>query len=149
MQYAELKPELSASFFTDPRKHQTVGKPLGDGRAKAFPSVNQIQDAIKADEAFDDDFDDDFDDQDWLEMGNIITTLYFVATVLTDLAVDAHGLPHTDTFNKKADAQYKGFKPATDPRDLAHVDHNEPEWNPRRLDSGKWACNHKCKDKNA
>lgn len=22
-------------------------------------------------------------------------------------------------------------------------------WNPERLDNGKWACNHKCKDKTA
>ena len=29
------------------------------------------------------------------------------------------------------------------------VDTKQTAWNPEKLENGKWACNHKCKDKNA
>ena len=81
MQYAELKPELPASFFTAPRNHQTIGKPLGDGRLKRFPSFKKIEGTVTDDESFD----DDVNDQDLLEMGNIVTTRFLVSNSLDSL----------------------------------------------------------------
>lgn len=34
-------------------------------------------------------------------------------------------------------------------RNKKQADTERMAWNPEKLENGKWACNHKCKDKNA
>lgn len=127
VQYADLKPDLPASFFPAPSKNQAINNLLENGRLKALPSFKKFKQTPTADEIFD----DNVDDQDLLE------------------AVDAHGHTHIDTYNQEADPHSKHSEPATNQQILARVDRKESEWNPRRLDNGKWACNHKCRDKTA
>ena len=33
-------------------------------------------------------------------------------------------------------------------RNKKQADTEKPSWNPEKLENGKWACNHKCRDKN-
>ena len=34
-------------------------------------------------------------------------------------------------------------------RNKKQADTQQTVWNPEKLENGKWACNHKCRDKNA
>ena len=34
-------------------------------------------------------------------------------------------------------------------RNKKQADTEQTAWNPEKLENGKWACNHKCRDKNA
>ncbi len=37
----------------------------------------------------------------------------------------------------------------TTARNEKQADTEQTAWNPEKLENGKWACNHKCRDKNA
>lgn len=50
--------------------------------------------------------------------------------------------PSKTTVYQKITSQSEGTKPGVSTKADVSVD-----WEPRRLDNGKWACNHKCKDK--
>ena len=78
LQYAQLRPELPASFFPAASKNQAIENSLGDRRPKTLPTFKKSKDTSAADEIFD----DDIDDQDLLEAGNVITTLSFIASGL-------------------------------------------------------------------
>lgn len=59
--------------------------------------------------------------------------------------VEGNDFNHIDTFDDK-----RIHKTKLDvPQSRGTVDRNYGSWNPKQLENGKWACNHKCKDKTA
>lgn len=59
---------------------------------------------------------------------------------LTEKPADEMVFNHIDTFEPKAKPNQKGKSTTTTNTD-------QVAWAPEKLDNGKWACNHKCKDK--
>ena len=54
----------------------------------------------------------------------------------TEGFVDINKLPSTNEYVKRSRVDV-----------TSGVDRESPDWNSERLENGKWACNHKCKDK--
>lgn len=135
LRFAELKHNLPASVFPQPfSDHRKLGKvPANDhedeGRAAGkqrlngiFP--NQQASAAPRDEEFSD---SDFNDQEFIALANVNSRI--------DQTCANTGPAPT--------------QPKATPLGALQGVNNETAWNPTQLDNGKWACNHKCKDKSA
>lgn len=128
LRYAELKPELPAHLFpTSSTKSQRQQPALDRGNLERI-------DGRLAEEAFhtslatleDEEFaEDEIDDQDMVNAA---------------AGVDFNHIDHLDV-----DPDGRKTKPGLQGRE--RIDAKQVAWSPERLDNGKWACNHKCKDK--
>lgn len=128
LRYAELKPELPAQLFPQSptpteqqqtTQHQRISSAVDFGQADG---AYQTSPATLEDNEF---AEDEIDDQD----------LVNVATGLEFNHID-HLSTHLNRPKTSAQTQSRNRTSAA-----------QPGWNPERLDNGKWACNHKCKDK--
>lgn len=54
-----------------------------------------------------------------------------------------------DALVEDAASKRGNTKPHAGPKTTLPIDRDNTTWNPPQLDNGKWACNHKCKDKTA
>lgn len=88
----------------------------------------------------DDEFgDDDIDDQDMANAGRrLCPTQYLSLYILIKQTAKGMDFSHVDDFDTS-------LRPSTKGRSTIE----QSGWNPERLENGKWACNHRCKDKTA
>ena len=85
--------------------------------------------------------DDGLNDQDLLDAGNYVY-VFASSGNANSTAVDGHDFSHIDDFDQKAGI---GGEPVV-PQARLTSDEESP-WSPTQLLNGKWACNHKCKNK--
>ena len=126
LQHAELKPDLPAHLFPQPQDQRRQIAAAQDPRSKMV--LPQVQDGITTSPATlgDDEFDEyEIQDQD---MVDAVT-----------------GLEFHDVDNIKAVSCQQNL--ASNPQHRSRANPEETSWNPEKLENGKWACNHKCKDK--
>ena len=135
MQYAELHPKLPASMFRtrseyvfDPQdENQTMN--ISRRRTK---SETDRRDIAEVDCVGDEFGDDDLDDGTMLAVANGI-----------DIS-NIDDLGPSKLNNPRPIAPARAQPMATDLQDQELV-----QWGPTRLQNGKWACKHRCKDKSA
>lgn len=137
MRYAELKPGLPASMFPD-----TVVRPqatllqagIGEDRVSRIGARQTIQPGpggLRETSEGEDFGDDDVDDQAFMA------------------AADATEFRDIDTYVQESERQPLAAKQDIGSKRTDTNNREELAWNPTQLDNGKWACNHKCKDKTA
>lgn len=64
------------------------------------------------------------------------------------LPVQEMDFSHIDEFDSRSkQGKFKQLKPGVLESKANKTEHTA--WNPEKLGNGKWACNHKCKDKTA
>ncbi|KAL9104182.1 MAG: hypothetical protein Q9163_000834 [Psora crenata] len=119
LRYAELKPELPAYLFQLP-SYLTEESAGSNAASTRKPAERAMQSGHQSNAKISDG--DEFDDDALADqdMVNVVTGLDF---------------SHIDSYDvdlKRED-----------------VNHGICAWSPEKLDNGKWACNHKCKDKTA
>lgn len=56
---------------------------------------------------------------------------------------------HVDSFDTSSISQAPKLAVHSHKGDSVMVETNISDWIPKQLESGKWECNHKCKDKTA
>ncbi|MCJ1469660.1 Sec63 [Pseudocyphellaria aurata] len=134
MRHAELKPELPSSMFP-------LQKPRSQEQLPSHPSKTQKpnvdilsfgrekRNIPSLDHSCSDEFLDEIDDQDMIEV------------------VDDMDFIHVDSFDASSISQTP--ESTTRFRDRVTAELNLTDWIPKQLESGKWECNHKCKDKRA
>ncbi|MCJ1284418.1 Sec63 [Xylographa opegraphella] len=130
LRYAELKPQIPPSAFpfistTSPTTGLRVSRATQDvdvskGAKEIVTSTGDYTARLEHDDEFPD---DDIDDRDLIAAANELD--------FTDV----------DTFD------FKRQQVATTESIKAPKDIQEHEWEPQRIENGKWSCNHKCKDK--
>ncbi len=128
LRYAELKPELPAHLFPTPCTKSQEQQPAEDqrdlerigGRPAEEPSYTSPA-TLENDEFAE----NEIDDQDMVNAA---------------LGMDFN---HIDLL----DMDSNGRKTKSGLQDRKKLPTKQPTWNPERLNNGKWACNHKCKDK--
>ncbi|KAL8829578.1 MAG: hypothetical protein Q9170_006107 [Blastenia crenularia] len=127
MRYAELKPNLPSSVFPSPplpdNQDERIIPVVPCNKKSSVASSSTVQ----GDEGL---YDDGAADADLLE----------AATLLGFNDIEAFETSDDPNSSKKK-AQGKTGKD--------HNETNEQDWAPTQLQNGKWACNHKCKDKTA
>ena len=133
MRYAELKHDLPATAFPQPLlQHQDIqtapasanddqGKSNAIQRIKSRRTIQKVPAALGEDNFLD----SDFDDQDFIALA--------AANEVVDRRIANLGFA-------SGQSQYK---PVQSSKEAI----NTEVWNPVQLENGKWACNHKCKDK--
>ena len=125
LRQAELKPQIPAHLFPQPQdQRRQIAATQRDSRSK--PNA-QVQDSVTTSPATleDDEFDEnEIEDQD---MVDAVTGLEFHD--IDNIKAGPHGQ------KLSSDSQHRRANP------------EESSWNPEKLENGKWACNHKCKDK--
>lgn len=128
LRYAELKPELPAHLFPTPCPKSQQQQPTQDqgnieqNNGRLAEEASHTSPATLEDDEF---AEDEIDDQD---MVNAAAGMDFNHIDLLD--IDLHGRKTSPGLqNRKRTRAQKSA------------------WNPEKLNNGKWACNHKCKDK--
>ena len=121
-------------------------------KRKATKSIRDIltrKSAIISHTLEDDEFgDEDFNDLEILNAGIIsIFSSYEYLKLIIYLVkdIDSSHIDESDSRSKKGNL--KQLKPSIMKSRANGTD--QVTWNPERLRNGKWACNHKCKDKTA
>ena len=130
MRHAELKLDILPSVFPPQVvENQSVGrKRTSDNHHDGRPLQPSRGSHITQQKPGDNEFSDDgFDDQDFIALA------------------DANGTESKEPVNSKAVLTKANAIPA----DAAQASRSLAAWNPTQLENGKWACNHKCKDKSA
>lgn len=139
MRQASLKPEIPVSAFPTPKaaKEADLSTRRSNDLHKPGPNTSKRrQDSVRLSHAAqnDDDFEDlDLDDSD------------FVKAATTNL-----DFTHIDTLRSRTSAatQKNTVSNAKSKKTPQHEPvQEEEEREARRLDNGKWACNHNCRDK--
>lgn len=97
-----------------------------------------------------DDFsDEDVNDEDLMEAGKLVKVSYMDAE-FNFLAANATEFKDIDAYAQGPVASQKTSKSAAANLKRAELpERAEVSRNPTQLENGKWACNHKCKDKSA
>lgn len=135
MRFADLKHGLSASAFPEsqPEHHKPENTVESLHGEKERTTANQ---RLKGGHPFQltlaDSRDDEFADSDFDEES-------FMALADANEAVD----------RENANTRPVSTKSKARPIEVLQGAGNKDVWNPTRLENGKWACNHKCKDKSA
>ncbi|KAL2040972.1 hypothetical protein N7G274_006430 [Stereocaulon virgatum] len=129
VRHAELKPDLPAYLFPSPAKGvQQQPPPRTQPNRKLFTGLvrEQRNDAMHTSPLTlqDDEFDDNLNDQDIVD------------------AVGGIEFADIETFDPKS--KQRRIAPRS-----KQANSEKTAWNPERLGNGKWACNHKCKEKTA
>ncbi|MCJ1225906.1 Sec63 [Toensbergia leucococca] len=131
MRSAELKINLPASMFPQPRpqlrESQAVDRNVPDKHDKPINGLLK-SDFRTASQLLEDDFHDDIDDQDMME------------------ALDGTEFNHVDTYERRMTSNTSKSNVSSTPQTTSAIE-NDHSWEPTQLENGKWACNHKCKDK--
>ncbi|KAL8765822.1 MAG: hypothetical protein Q9209_007226 [Squamulea sp. 1 TL-2023] len=134
MRYAELKPGFPASIFpsspTNAIRGQNACQPERRGleNATRVPKKNSSVASpatVRGDQEV---FDNDVADADLFEATNQLDFQPIESFEREDKSVVAQTRTRNDRSHDQGDVDI-------------------PEWAPTQLDNGKWACNHKCKDK--
>lgn len=130
---AELKPELPAYLFPPPssqkqaqqitQKERDIGSNGAISEQQGASTFHTSPETLEDDEFGDDDFQDQ-------EVINAVKQMDF---------------SHIDEFEPRL----KQRKLKQDVRETKASRGEQNAWNPEMLENGKWACNHKCKDKTA
>ena len=63
------------------------------------------------------------------------------------ILVNAMDFNHIDSFEERCEQQPWPAKAQITDYTQSNQTENDGQWNATRLENGKWACNHKCKDK--
>ena len=133
MRYAALKHDLPATAFPQPLlQHQDMetapasasddqGKMTAIERIKSCCTSQEVQAAVGEDEFLD----SDFDEQEFVALA--------AANEVVDRGFSNTGFASTQSQCKPVQSLKEAMNPET--------------WHPVQLENGKWACNHKCKDK--
>ena len=130
MRYAEMKHDILPSAFPPQViENQIAEKKLtSDDHHDGRPLQPSQGCHVTQQKPGDDEFSDDgFDDQDFIALA------------------EANGMESKKPVKSKAVLT----KTTALPADAAHPSRSLAAWNPTQLENGKWACNHKCKDKTA
>lgn len=128
---AELRPELPAHSFPPPSSQKQAQQHIYKKRdTRSFEDISDQQGAstfhTSPETLEDDEFGaDDFKDQ---EVMNAVKNMDF---------------SHIDEFDPRS--KQNRLKPSV--QESRATGTEQILWNPERLENGKWACNHKCKDK--
>ena len=129
--HAELKPDLP-TFLFPPQPQLALQQRSSNVQLSGKHSVNQGGDTRKVTTQTssvtvegDEYGDDNLDDQDLVN------------------AAEEADFTRIDDFDQELPPRKKTLK------DYMRPDIEQTAWNPEKLDNGKWACNHKCKDKTA
>ncbi len=128
MQYAELKPGLPAHLFTAPPSASLEHEQM---RPRSRSSANVANDEFGSDE---------IDDQDLVKVGEQRLEIFQLRSI--DV-IPVEGQDFQDIDDVLPTNQSKSVK--EEPENKSRLE--QPNWAPEKLDNGKWACNHKCKDK--
>ena len=125
LRHAELKPDLPAHLFPSTLQYQqkataqTSSHGIDWGQSKGTPHTSPAT-------LEDDEFGEcRIEDQDMIE-----AAAGFEFRHIDNISAGTHGY--------KSKFSLPGKK---------NVIHEKTSWNPEKLDNGKWACNHRCKDK--
>ena len=126
MRYAELKHDIHASVFPpqlvgDHRPRKLVESETPNESRLLGDQRSVMQSPSRHDEYSD----GEFDDEDFIALA------------------DANGMENSKPAKSKTTLNNRGAIPV----ESAQANRSEASWNPTQLDNGKWACNHKCKDK--
>ena len=152
MRYAELRPNLPISSFPPKNRHQATNFKQQVSRPQIIATNAQPNNADRVALPSDDvgssnEFsDDDIDDGDMIEAGRsfkpgdiTLILIIWIARKLDFKPVEAFEAFEVEKI-LRPDLKRKGQN-----NTAGTGDHDE--WEPKRLSNGKWACNHKCKDK--
>ena len=136
MRQATVKPEIPSSMFPlTAQKQPLLGvleRPISNTSRRR---VGGIGGRRKSSETCDEFGDDDIDDIDLVQAASEDLDFEHIENYGDGMTV----LARQCTFNNTSSKKRKHIEPYADKEDDG----------PRRLPNGKWACNHKCKDKNA
>ena len=156
MRCAELKPELSRSIFPKqiPQQnwHHGAFSKTPDEVFKAKNQRRRSRDLVEQEKNQNDDFiDDEIDDEDLIAAGMFPHQDY---ELCSHVSADSTGFRFIEEFSSEMTPQSHSSQSGLPPsRQPAHTHHfmtqTKTPWNPVQLENGKWACNHKCKDKTA
>ena len=150
MRSAECRPQLPAYIFPTPSSQKQAQqathnkrdkKPRGDtSKEQGASAFNTSPETLEDDEFGD----DDFKDLEVIDAG-IMNFLYSYYCPHTDTRYTAEEIvfSHIDDFSPVSTERI--LKPSVRGSKAAGTE--ESAWSPERLENGKWACNHKCKDK--
>ncbi|KAF2468631.1 uncharacterized protein BDR25DRAFT_394820 [Lindgomyces ingoldianus] len=137
MRGATVKPNIPASRFTRPRPHDTASLSSGPERPTSNMSRRRIETMIGSRRSSDgsDEFGlDGIDDDDLVKAS--FGDLDF--DHIENYANPNHALTRKNTTNNTSTkGKGKSLEKSVE----------EDEYEPKQLENGKWACNHKCKDK--
>lgn len=150
MRSAECRPQLPAYIFPPQSSQKQAQQSTHNKRdAKPNENISEEQGASAfntSPETFEDDEfgDDDFKDQEVIDAGKM-NFLYRCYCQYTDTryTVEEIVFSHIDDFSPISTE--RRLKPSV--RESKAAGTEESAWNPERLENGKWACNHKCKNK--
>ena len=136
MRQATVKPEIPSSMFpVTAQKQPLLGaleRPISNTSRRRVESIGGKR---KSSETCDEFGDDDIDDIDLVQAASQDLDFEHIENYGDGMTV----LTRQCTFNNTSSKKRKHTEP--------HADEGDDE--PRQLPNGKWACNHKCKDKNA
>lgn len=150
MRFAELKPDLPASIF--PQRLQNQEEYYRNVSSKTPTEAIRVNEAWRRSEevlfatgSHNDDFaDDELDDQDLIAAGKLFLQLWKFSS---RLSADATTFKNIEEFNPGMVSEQRSHNPGVSIRSGYDIEQNEQRWNPVQLENGKWACNHRCKDK--
>ena len=132
MRYAELKPRLPAHLFSSSLNRS---EQCQQQHAELFSSVQSPDDEFGADE---------IDDQDMVEAGaRRFELLFLMADQTDDITAESRDFIDIDGF------ALRGSPEPTERGPKSGVSNGKELWSAEKLENGKWACNHRCKDKTA
>ena len=150
MRFAELKLDLPASIF--PQRLQNQEEYYRSVSSKTLAEAVRVNDAwrrseemLSAKRTHNDDFaDDELDDQDLIAAGKLFLQLWKFSS---RLSADATTFKNIEEFNPGMISERRSSNPGVSIRSGYVIEQNEQRWNAMQLENGKWACNHRCKDK--
>ncbi|KAL8734656.1 MAG: hypothetical protein Q9166_001312 [cf. Caloplaca sp. 2 TL-2023] len=139
MRYAELKPDLPSSMFPALPSIMDQGQKVNQLAGKGCDSTSTVPKkkssivspaTVLGDESL---YDDGVVDADMFEAGKFLALLDF-CPIESFESEDKSGAPRSKARNDQRNNNDEA---------------DSHEWTPTKLENGKWACNHKCKDKKA
>lgn len=123
---AELKHNILASVFPPQITENQRSRPLGESDNPNHGRPLGGQRSVMQQPSRHDEFSDgDFDDEDFIALA------------------DANGVGSTKPAKSMTIPSIRNALPV----ESVQANRTEASWNPTQLHNGKWACNHKCKDK--
>lgn len=152
LRYAELKPDIPASLFpassdrkTADRPRMNMSRPRSNDIPKNKTRINREADAFDGDDLFD----------DFLSAGIYLTLLSVEEDRFESRLISSHTDQGTEWVvidnecpsppRKKSDDKIPRGHGNQEKKGTAQTGDEEEE--PIRLANGRWACNHKCRDK--
>ena len=141
LRYAELKPNLPASMFPAavspteeprPESSTSVGaaRAMNISRQRSKTKPTPLPAVVERVNLTNEDFLDDIDDMDMIHAADDVN-FHDVG----EYSRTSPGRSHQVAQNSRSSVQDRQST-------------TKKEWEPTRFSNGRWACNHKCKDKN-